>query len=132
MQPIRSQKNWKSPRPYSAGVVVGDMVFLSGHVPVDEDGATLGTDTGEQAAVVLANLDRTLHAGGLTRESLVSTTAYLTDMAEIDGLDRAYRDYFGPDGSYPTRTTVQISSLGRAEFAVEISAIAVAAARARA
>lgn len=124
MHQIRSQQNWKSTRPYASGVVVGDMVFLAGHVPVDADGATLGRDTREQTATVLANLDRTLQAGGLTRESIVSTTVYLTDMAGIDGVDHAYREFFGADGPYPTRTTVQISSLGRPEFAVEVSAIA--------
>lgn len=127
MQPIRSQENWKSDRPYSSGVLAGGFAFLAGHVPVDATGQTAGRDAGEQSAAVLANLDRTLAAGGLARDSIVSTVVYLTDMADIDALDEAYRGYFGPTGAYPSRTTVQVSSLGRADFLVEVSAIAVAA-----
>lgn len=126
MRQIRSQENWKSERPYSSGVLAGGLAFLAGHVPVDATGKTNGRDVREQTAAVLANLDRTLVAGGMGRGSVVSTVVYLTDMADIDALDDAYREYFGPAGPYPSRTTVQISSLGRSEFLVEVSAIAVA------
>lgn len=128
MRAIRSKDNWESPRPYSAGVVVGDLVFLAGHVPVDGAGRTVPGDLRTQSAAVLANLARTLAAGGFGRDALVSTTVYLTDMSDIDGLDAAYREFFGSEGPYPSRTTVQISSLGRPEFAVEISAMAVSVA----
>lgn len=129
MQHIRSQDNWESPRPYAAGVVVGDLVFLAGHVPVDSDGATLGRDAVKQTAAVLANIGRTLQAGGLGRDAIVSTTVYLTDLNDIDGVDHAYREFFGAEGPHPTRTTVQISSLGRPEFAVEISAVGTSSAQ---
>lgn len=130
MQHFRSQENWKSARPYAAGVVAGGFAFLAGHVPVDADGRTAGRDGHEQAAAVLANLDRTLLAGGMSRDCVVSTVAYLTDMADIEGLDDAFREYFGADGPYPSRTTVQVSSLGRPDFTVEVSAVAVVPERA--
>lgn len=125
MQHFRSQENWKSDRPYSSGVLAGGLAFLAGHVPVDASGQTAGRDAREQSGAVLANLDRTLAAGGMRRDNIVSTVVYLMDMADIDALDDAYREYFGSAGSYPSRTTVQISSLGRADFLVEVSAIAV-------
>lgn len=125
MQQLRSQANWKSDRPYASGVLAGGLAFLSGHVPVDGSGQTAGRDAREQSAAVLANLDRTLTAGGMSRDDMVSTVVYLTNMADIDALDDAYREYFGSTGPYPSRTTVQISSLGRADFLVEISAVAV-------
>lgn len=130
MQHFRSQDNWKSARPYEAGVLAGGFAFLAGHVPVDAAGATAGSDGREQATAVLANLDRTLIAGGLSRDCVVSTVVYLTDMADIDALDDAYREFFDAHGPYPSRTTVQVSSLGRPEFAVEVSAIAVVPERA--
>lgn len=125
MKQIRSAANWRSPRPYSAGIVVGDLVFLSGHVPVDADGSPAGRTVRAQTTAVLRNLGRTLAESGLGPRHIVSTTVYLTDMSEIDGMDAAFSDFFGQDGPFPTRTTVQISSLGRPEFAVEISAIAI-------
>lgn len=125
MQQIRNPDNWKSSRPYAAGVAAGGMVFLAGHVPVDQSGSTVIGDSRVQSAAVLANLDRTLAAGGVQRDAIVATTVYLTDMADIDGLDDAFREYFGPEGPFPSRTTVEVSRLGRPEFSVEISAIAV-------
>lgn len=125
MKQIRSPDNWKSARPYAAAVAAHDMVFLAGHVPVDASGGSVMGDARAQTVAVLANLDRTLVAAGLDRNAIVATTVYLTDMGDIDGLDEAFRDYFGPDGPYPSRTTVEISSLGRPDFSVEIAAIAV-------
>ncbi len=123
---FKSQQNWKSERPYSSGVLGGGLAFLAGHVPVDATGQTAGHNAREQSAAVLANLDRTLAAGGMGRDSIVSTVVYLMDMADIDALDDAFREYFGSAGPYPSRTTVQISSLGRSDFLVEVSAIAIA------
>lgn len=123
MTSIRNPDNWASTRPYSPAIVTGRWAHLSGHVPVDESGATAGTTTAEQSAQVLRNLDRTLASAGGTSADIVATTVYLTDIGEIDALDEAYRAYFG-DGPYPARTTVEVSALGRAEFRVEISAIA--------
>lgn len=125
MQQFGSQENWKSDRPYSSGVLVWGLAFLAGHVPVDSTGQTAGRDAAEQSAAVLANLERTLAAGGMSRGSIVSTVVYLMDMADIDALDAAYREFFGQTGPYPSRTTVQISSLGRSDFLVEVSAVAV-------
>lgn len=126
MQQIRSQQNWKSDRPYSSGIRAGGFAFLAGHVPVDATGQTAGRDAAEQSTAVLANLDRTLTAGGMNRGDVVSTMVYLMDMADIGALDGAYREYFGTAGPYPSRTTVQVSCLGRSDFLVEVSAIAVA------
>jgi len=125
---IQNPDNWKSSRPYAAGVAAENMVFIAGHVPVDQSGDTVLGDSRAQCAAVLANLDRTLTAGGLERDAIAATTVYLTDMSGIEGVDDAFREYFGPDGPYPSRTTVEVSSLGRTEFSVEISAIAVSSA----
>lgn len=123
MKSIRNPQNWASSRPYSPAIVTGQWVHLSGHVPVDGSGATIGTTTAEQTVQVLRNLDRTLSSAGATRADIVATTVYLTRIGDIDDLDQAYRAYFG-DEPYPARTTVEVSALGRAEFRVEISATA--------
>lgn len=123
MRATRDPRNWASPRPYSAAIVVGDWIHLSGHVPVDREGATSGAAGGEQAAQVLRNLEHTLESAGGSRADVVATTVYLTDISDIDAVDAEYRAFFA-DGPYPSRTTVEVSSLGRAEFRVEISAIA--------
>lgn len=123
MRGVRDPRNWASSRPYSPAVVVGDWVHLSGHVPVDQAGVTSGADGAQQTAQVLANLEHTLQRAGASRADVVATTIYLTDISDIDDVDAAYAAFFG-DGPYPARTTVEVSALGRADFRVEISAIA--------
>lgn len=123
MRGIGSPENWSSTRPYSPAIIVGEWVYLSGHVPVDKEGLTCGTDTAEQTAQVLENLQNTLNSAGASRRDIVSTTVYLTDVSDMDVVDVVYREYFvGP--VFPSRTTVGIAALGRSDFRVEISAIA--------
>lgn len=123
MRGISSPDNWSSTRPYSPAVIVGEWIHLSGHVPVDKEGITCGTNAEEQTVQVLKNLQRTLDSAGASRRDVVSTTVYLTDISDIDKVDAVYREFFkGP--TFPSRTTVGIAALGRSDFRVEISATA--------
>lgn len=110
-------------RPYSPGVQVGRWSHMSGHVPVDAQGNSRGGTAKEQAAIILNNLEKTLSAIGGCRSDFVATSVFLTDISDIDAVDAAYREFFD-DHAYPARTTVQVAALGRAEFRVEIAAVA--------
>lgn len=123
MKVVRNPTAWVSPRAYVPALLIDGWCYLSGHVPVDATGATVGEEAQQQTEVILLNLERVLEQAGGSRASLVSTTVYLTDIADMDRVDRAYRHFF-VDGNYPTRTTMQIAALGRPEFLVEISAVA--------
>ena len=123
MRYSRHAHNWESPRAYSPAVTVGEWVHVSGHVPVDADGRTVGSDGATQAAQALGNVLRTLESAGATSDDVVATTVYLTDIADMDAVDGAYRTVF-TGRSFPARTTVEVSRLGRSDFRVEISAIA--------
>lgn len=115
---------WHSGRPYSHFRRVRDLVFIAGQVPVDPvTGATAGDDIHAQTAAVLDGLTRSLAAAGATVDSVASVRVFLTRIADIDGMDEIYRGYFSEP--YPVRTTVEVSKLGRAEFLVEVDAIAV-------
>lgn len=120
---ISSPDNWASGRPYSSAVQVAGWLFVSGHVPVNKDGETAGDDTHAQANVVLHNISHTLAAAGLSLDDVVSTTVYLTRIGDIGELDRAFSEQFS--AVPPARTTVEVAALGRKEFKVEISAVAV-------
>ncbi len=123
MKEVRDPGAWESGRPYSPAVKVDGWLYVSGHVPVKPTGETAGVNGKEQTVQVLENLQGTLLAGGSSLTEVVSTTVYLTNMSDISAVDDVYREAFGT-GPYPSRTTVQISSLGRPEFRVEISAVA--------
>ena len=123
MRGVQNASNPVPTRPYSPAIIVGEWIHLSGHVPVDQGGATSGSNGSEQAARVLKNLENTLQSAGASLADVVSTTVYLTDISLIDDIDTAYRAVF-QGRPYPARTTVEVAALGRSDFFVEISAIA--------
>jgi len=105
---------------YSPALVAGDLIFVSGQVPVNaETGALMGETVQEQTRAVLANVARVLGYAGATLSDVVSVTAYLADIEDWDSFNAVYREHFEPP--YPTRTTLGAHLHG---FRVEISAIA--------
>ncbi len=120
---VSDPRNSPPSRPYSPAVVTSGFVYLSGHVPVDEHGLTIGSNGSEQTERVLTNLGYTLHSAGCSLTDVVSTTVYLTDISLIDEVDKVYRSFF-EGNPYPARTTIEVSALARTDFRVEISAIA--------
>jgi 2-iminobutanoate/2-iminopropanoate deaminase len=110
--------------PYSQGVSVGPLVFLSGQIGLDPATGQLvtgGTDVETRRA--LANLSGVLKASGLTMADVVKTTVYLTDITDFAKMNAAYAESF-PSGTLPARATVAVAALARGAH-VEIEAIAV-------
>jgi len=106
---------------YSPAVVAGNLVFVSGQVPVDPHTRELvGRDIATQTRAVLRNVERVLGYAGASLDDVVSVTAYLADIGGWDEFNAVYRDVFRPP--YPTRTTLGAGLHG---FLVEISAVAV-------
>ena len=105
--------------PYSPVCVSGDLVYTSGQVPFDEQGALVSEDFGEQVHQTLRNLGRCLAAAGCGFEDVVKVNAYLADLANGPVYNEVYKEYFNPP--YPARSTVGATLFG---FAIEIEAIA--------
>jgi 2-iminobutanoate/2-iminopropanoate deaminase len=109
--------------PFSAVTRAGGLLFVSGQVPLDMDsGLTVGSSLREQMSRVLLNLAAVLDAAGSSMSDVVKTTVYLTDITMLDEFNREYRRYFAEQ--YPARTLVEVSALARAEWLVEIEAVA--------
>jgi len=112
--------------PYSQAVEVGDLVFLSGQVPIDPaQGAIVATDIETQTALVLDHLGAVLAAAGLSLGEVVKTTVYLVDLAEFPRMNAIYETRFGTDPK-PARATVGVAALPLGAR-VEIDAIAIRA-----
>jgi 2-iminobutanoate/2-iminopropanoate deaminase len=110
--------------PFSAVTHLGDLLFVSGQVPIDmTTGSTTGVTVGEQTARVLKNLSDVLAAAGASLCDVLKTTAYLTDIAELDAFNGEYRRHFEVE-QYPARTLVEVRALAKPEWLVEIDAIA--------
>jgi 2-iminobutanoate/2-iminopropanoate deaminase len=110
--------------PYSQAVVVGDLVFASGQIPIDPStGRLVEAEIERQTEQVFANLAAVLEAAGASLNRVVRTTVYVVDLSLFPRINEVYARHF-PDEPRPARSTVQVAALPLGA-AVEIDAIAV-------
>lgn len=107
---------------YSHAAAIGDLVFISGQLPVPAGGQHDATaDFNTQARRALANLDAALKAAGSSSRSIVKLTAYVTDIADWPHFNSLYADFMGDHR--PARCVVPVPEL-HFGYAIEIEAIA--------
>ena len=110
--------------PYSQAIRAGDMLYLSGQIPLDPQTMQIQSgDTGDQAKRVMENLRAVLSAAGISFSYVVMTTIYLTDLGDFALVNKIYESFFEAGSSFPARVTVEVSKLPR-DARVEISMIA--------
>lgn len=108
--------------PYSQAVKSGDLLFLSGQIPLDPvSGELVGGSVADETKRVMQNLQAVLKAAGATFDDVVKTTIYLMDMTDFAQVNEVYATYF--DQNPPARATVQVAGLPKG-VRVEIDAIA--------
>jgi reactive intermediate/imine deaminase len=108
---------------YTDAVRAGDLLFLSGFVPVDGDGRLVGDDdVVAQVRQVFANLAAVLDAAGATFADVVKVTVYLTDIADRAAINPVRQEVFG--AARPASTLVEVSALVTPGAKVEIDAVA--------
>jgi 2-iminobutanoate/2-iminopropanoate deaminase len=105
--------------PYSPVAISGDLVFVAGQIPYDEQSNLVEGDIAVQTRQVLTNLGRCLKAADCGFEDVVKVNAFIADFGDFPGFNEVYREFFQPP--FPTRTTVQAGLYG---FRVEVEAIA--------
>ena len=109
--------------PYSPGLKVGNLLFLSGSIPLDPaTGQVVAGDISAQATRVMENIKALLAAAGADFSNVVRTTVYMVDLGEFAVMNEIYAKYFSQP--YPARSTVQVVKLPR-DVRVEIDVIAV-------
>src|SRR5438874_2612120 len=120
---ISSDHAPKAIGPYSQAIDLGDLVFLSGQIPLDPvSGQIVGAgDIQAQTERVLQNLQAVLQAAEMTLAHVVRTTVFMIDLAEFPKMNEVYGKYFAQEP--PARSTVQVAALPRGAR-VEIDAIA--------
>ncbi|WP_042405290.1 RidA family protein [Streptacidiphilus carbonis] len=111
---------------YSHAVVAsGTLVAVSGQVPVDADGKSVGADdAAAQVRQVFRNLRAALVAAGAGLEHAVKLTVFLTDLADLPAFRQARDEFLDPQ-RLPACSLVQVSGLVHPAFKVEIDALAV-------
>lgn len=108
--------------PYSQAIAIGDLLFVSGQLPVDPDtGNLIEGDIAAMTRQIFQNMEQILLAGGSSLDSLVKTTVFLADLGDFQAMNAAYAEFFSANP--PARSTIQVAALPRAAR-IEIEAIA--------
>lgn len=95
---------------YSQAVKVGNLLFVSGQIPINPDNGELITGNfKERARQVLNNLKNIIEAAGSNMNKIVKTNVYLTDLSNFAELNEIYSEFFSSDP--PARAAVQVSNL---------------------
>ena len=119
---ISSQKAPKAIGPYSPAVRAGQLLFVSGQVPIDPaTGNMIDGGIADQTRRVLDNIGELLLAAGRSFGDVVRTTVFLADMNDFAVMNEVYGEYFAEP--YPARATVQVARLPK-DARVEIDVIA--------
>ena len=108
--------------PYSQAVQAGNMLFVSGQIPIDPaTGAFAGDDITTQTRQSLTNIRNILEAAGYTLNDVVKTTVLLADIADFGAMNEVYAQFFNENR--PARAAFAVKDLPRGAL-VEIEAIA--------
>jgi 2-iminobutanoate/2-iminopropanoate deaminase len=106
--------------PYCQAMVVGDLLFTSGQIPLRPDGSLNYGDIVAQTTQVIANLKAVIEAAGADLSKVVKTTVFLKNLDDFVAMNGVYAEAFGTHT--PARSTVQVAKLPR-DALVEIEAI---------
>ncbi|MBQ7956906.1 MAG: RidA family protein [Clostridia bacterium] len=107
--------------PYSQGMVVGNLVFTSGQIPLNpETGVLEGNNITEQTHRVCKNLKAVLEESGSSLQKVVKTVCFLSEMADFAEFNAVYAEYFT---GKPARSCVAVKELPKGAL-VEVEAVA--------
>ncbi len=107
--------------PYSQAVVVGNLIFTSGQIPLNpETGVLEGENITEQTHRVCKNLEAVLSAAGGSLQSAVKTVCFLANMADFAAFNEVYAQYFTEK---PARSCVAVKDLPKGAL-VEVEVVA--------
>ena len=119
---IQTDKAPKAIGPYSQAIQAGNMIFLSGQIPIDpKTGELTGGDIRQQTQQVLENIKGLLESQRLGMEDVIKVTIFLKDMGNFNQVNEVYAAYFS--SSPPARSIVEVAKLPR-NVEIEIEAIA--------
>ncbi|AUJ52995.1 MULTISPECIES: RidA family protein [Staphylococcus] len=120
MKTINTNKAPEALGPYSHAMVVNNLVFTSGQIPLDTEGNIVSSDVKEQTKQVLENLSVVLEEAGSDLNSVVKATIFISDMNEFQQINEVYGSYFNEH--QPARSCVEVSRLPK-DVKVEIELV---------
>ncbi|WP_226677546.1 RidA family protein [Rossellomorea aquimaris] len=107
--------------PYSQGIVVNNLFYSSGQIPLTSEGTMIEGDVAEQTHQVFRNLQAVLSEAGASLETVVKATVFIKDMNDFGTINEVYGEYFSTHK--PARSCVEVARLPK-DAQVEIEVIA--------
>ncbi|WP_128896599.1 RidA family protein [Longirhabdus pacifica] len=107
--------------PYSQAVLVGEMLFTSGQIPLTPEGEMVTGGIEEQTHQVFKNLQAVLEEAGCTLSNVIKATVFIQNMDQFVQINEIYGHYFGDHK--PARSTVEVAKLPKNAL-IEIECIA--------
>ncbi len=121
MKEIKTDKAPLAIGPYSQAIVIDNMVFTSGQIPVNPMTGEIPEGIEAQANQVFENLKNLLEASATSIDKVVKTTVFIKNMDEFSVVNKIYESYFKKP--YPARSCVEVSRLPK-DVLVEVEVIA--------
>ncbi len=119
---VKTNQAPKAIGPYSQAIVLKEVIFVSGQIPINPDtGEVVASPIERQTEQVLKNLKAVLEAAGSDLSRVVKTTVYLSSMDDFEVFNKTYASFF--QEPYPARSTVAVAALPK-DVLLEIEAIA--------
>jgi 2-iminobutanoate/2-iminopropanoate deaminase len=107
--------------PYSQGIVVNNLFYSSGQIPLTAEGVMVAGDVKEQTHQVFKNLQAVLAEAGASLETVVKATVFIKNMDEFADVNEVYGEYFSTHK--PARSCVEVARLPK-DALVEIEVVA--------
>ncbi|MDQ0163418.1 RidA family protein [Bacillus alveayuensis] len=107
--------------PYSQGIIVNNLFFSSGQIPLTPEGTLVEGDITAQTHQVFANIQALLEEAGASLNTVVKVTAFLKDMNDFAEFNEVYGQYF--NDHKPARSCVEVARLPK-DVLVEIEVVA--------
>lgn len=122
IKPINTKNAPSAIGPYSQGIDIESLVFISGQLPIDMNTGEIELNDIKKATKnSMDNIKAILEASGLDFNNVIKTQIFLTDLNDFADMNEVYGSFFG--GTFPARSCVQVSALPKGAK-VEIEAIA--------
>ncbi len=97
--------------PFSDAVLVGNTLFIAGHIGLDAKTGLPPTSAEDEARLVMDGIKQTVEASGLTMDDVVSLQIFCTDLKLYDTFNGVYKTYF--HGDFPARAFIGADKLVR-------------------
>ena len=121
MQVVSTKEAPAAIGPYSQGIIVNNVFYSSGQIPLTAEGEMVNGDVQEQTHQVFKNIQAVLKEAGASLESVVKTTVFIKDMNDFGKVNEIYGEYF--HAHKPARSCVEVARLPK-DALVEIEVIA--------